>query len=1229
MRKHFLILMLMVLLPLAGWAQIDLSGVTPTLSQNSYIYTGATPEVVIHVVSPTTQQEIDDVEWIKVFYDANGNEIASSSVATDVLNVGTYYVAAQVPEGNPTFRGTTKKVEFNITARPLTISFAQVDKTYGYHRDANYTSDAKFITYTVTDANYNTPKVYDPFSATAATATEGKAFVQAIGLTVQREAQDENYNVAYNNDNVVGYAFSWEVADDNYVVTRATSGTPAVEEATNFKINPKELAVEDIANITYTAGTHVYNGNKQVGTFVNAEGYDYDYDVTWHVNANLSDEPVASPKEVGTYYAKLTGKGNYSGSLGYTAAPDPDNNSKTWKFTITRRPVTIEIVDGTKVYDGQNIDLTTVSINYGNIAPADAQSIINNFGNTISVDFGDDAQDHKAVKYTDGQNPTVTHYDLVLKVTDGFADTKLFKNYGFEQPNDEVTAISVDGNKVIEGISGKYTITRRPVQFKANLVTTTFGTEPIVPEVSIGDASKEADVTGANAKSVLYVAPAEGTENEGIVVYNTTPVTSDLTGFVVADFQLSKTAKAKKGSNQYAWNVAPADLYEGAIVLAKGATAAQYSDMSKNYDITYTPGDVRVGGLTVRVTVNTTSIKYGDEVSNDLFSYSTNPSNKTLGGTPNYHIYEIAIDANEEYIKGDEVTDEEILPTGTYWVELDKNGMTAPANYELGEFNPGYLIVEKKPITIAINALTVGAGTTKAKLNTYASVDEAYKDNLVGADKTTGLAFTYSYNTGNEANVLVPTGYVWQAAESGDQGFTAEGDLKSTANGTFTKGITAALIQKEVVNNEVVDNGWIAANESYEVTFTPGKLTILAGAVFQLAEDDANLLDKIKVAAAAATPNNITFGSRELKREVWTAMVLPFETTVKEVSAALDYAVVDVLDVTENSNDMHLKLHMGKINANQPFIVKYYKEDEPAVYYTQEEVNAYNATLNGHRSTTDIKTPGNDAVYFTKGDIYDAKTAWDALDEEAYLTDDILPVLIAAHTSIYNYTTNTRKSQVENEDVTAFNAYALQGEDGSDDPSTLVKVAATHVYYTQEECDAYNATLTGARKTTDVKTAAVDHSTLDLNTLPLIPGKKIVYDADADYVNEDGNVFVQNANNGHQFIGVYNPVDVAGAEYKWIRSKDGALVDGAKYKEQGTTAHMRRLIAYFKLNTTNGNARILIDEPDGTTTVINAVTAETMNVQADGWYTLNGVKLQSIPTQKGIYINNGKKVVIK
>ncbi|MBR7135173.1 MAG: hypothetical protein IKC85_06470, partial [Bacteroidaceae bacterium] len=30
----------------------------------------------------------------------------------------------------------------------------------------------------------------------------------------------------------------------------------------------------------------------------------------------------------------------------------------------------------------------------------------------------------------------------------------------------------------------------------------------------------------------------------------------------------------------------------------------------------------------------------------------------------------------------------------------------------------------------------------------------------------------------------------------------------------------------------------------------------------------------------------------------------------------------------------------------------------------------------------------------------------------------------------------------------------------------------------------------------------------------------------------------------------------------------------------------------------------------------------------DGWYTITGIKLQKMPTEKGIYIKNGRKVII-
>jgi hypothetical protein len=32
---------------------------------------------------------------------------------------------------------------------------------------------------------------------------------------------------------------------------------------------------------------------------------------------------------------------------------------------------------------------------------------------------------------------------------------------------------------------------------------------------------------------------------------------------------------------------------------------------------------------------------------------------------------------------------------------------------------------------------------------------------------------------------------------------------------------------------------------------------------------------------------------------------------------------------------------------------------------------------------------------------------------------------------------------------------------------------------------------------------------------------------------------------------------------------------------------------------------------------------------AAGWFTINGVKLSEQPTQKGVYIHNGRKIVIK
>ncbi|MBR1447545.1 MAG: hypothetical protein IJ588_02210 [Prevotella sp.] len=56
---------------------------------------------------------------------------------------------------------------------------------------------------------------------------------------------------------------------------------------------------------------------------------------------------------------------------------------------------------------------------------------------------------------------------------------------------------------------------------------------------------------------------------------------------------------------------------------------------------------------------------------------------------------------------------------------------------------------------------------------------------------------------------------------------------------------------------------------------------------------------------------------------------------------------------------------------------------------------------------------------------------------------------------------------------------------------------------------------------------------------------------------------------------------------------------------------------------------IFVQDIDGTVTAINAVATDAPAVSAEGWYNLNGVKMQGVPTEKGVYIQNGKKVIIK
>lgn len=77
-------------------------------------------------------------------------------------------------------------------------------------------------------------------------------------------------------------------------------------------------------------------------------------------------------------------------------------------------------------------------------------------------------------------------------------------------------------------------------------------------------------------------------------------------------------------------------------------------------------------------------------------------------------------------------------------------------------------------------------------------------------------------------------------------------------------------------------------------------------------------------------------------------------------------------------------------------------------------------------------------------------------------------------------------------------------------------------------------------------------------------------------------------------------------------------------KQSGTVAAHR---CWLELSSTAGARMLGIEWPDGSTTGISGINAD--NTEDGDWYDLNGRKLQSTPTTKGIYIKNGKKQVVK
>ena len=146
---------------------------------------------------------------------------------------------------------------------------------------------------------------------------------------------------------------------------------------------------------------------------------------------------------------------------------------------------------------------------------------------------------------------------------------------------------------------------------------------------------------------------------------------------------------------------------------------------------------------------------------------------------------------------------------------------------------------------------------------------------------------------------------------------------------------------------------------------------------------------------------------------------------------------------------------------------------------------------------------------------------------------------------------------------------------------------------------------------------------LDAEDLAEIVFEGKTIDATVDYTKP---VFRTDAG-GNTFYGTYEALeDMAINEY-FIYQNTGKFYHGGHATRKFPIAQTE---AYWVPKAgAEGNVRITIEEPNGTTTVIEGVDADAEAAAAEGWYTINGVKLEGEPTVSGTYIFNGKKVFIQ
>ena len=980
MRKHFLLLFLMALLPLAGWAaDLNVNGTLTALSP----YYGK-PIPAVKVTFGSTLLTLNSDYTFDGYFTSDQCTPATKIEAAAILAAPagrTYYAKVTGING---YEGSLIE-SFQVKKMPLLLTGSQdataKQKTFGEADPANIATEL----YSVTTVKENisggatlTTTFTDKITFARVGGEDAKAY--DIIATITDEALAENYTILSKD-----------------ITTDGT--TQAV-----FTINRKSVSgftVDALAAVTYKGSAYTPALNVKDGTTVlvvdNTTAHAKDYYVEYSANVH-----------VGTAHATINGTNNYTGTKDVT-------------FTINQAPVLVT-PSATKEYDGTN-GLSTVTYIYQGFVDATTADNVNTTGAAATAAG-------LPTKAEEAGKPG----EYVLTINDGSTFTTTPADYSFSF---EPGVFKINRRKINVTVDDKldqlYGATEN---FVASAVAAVSGTLPTAPKLNDGNATHEKLLLLAlKGKKQAKAADNPDTSYDFDLVPDFRNNTEIAAAVAAAGFTSATTPKA-----------ADVEKYAKALV--------------NNYEIalaTSTNGKLKYTNAALTIALNESFFKDfykdtklqkvydGEEIPISLDGVDKTKAVKVIGkkneDVINLDNLVLTVEDNSANVKRDGTDPTIILP-----YRLVLSGAVAE-HYNI-TYIPSSFYIQPRPVGLSY-------GKQAFRQNTVPSVAQNYNFETVldGDDNPVEIQGIVKTDKATDAFVLALDNTVISV---------------ETADADHLGEITAALgtnYANAIIPVDPETEGSVFANYDFVVTPGSGFVDILANATRSLNEN----LDLTTLTASTGDETVILESDRQIKKNVWASLVLPFNTTVRKVSEALGYAVVDMFVEDLNSAAMNFKLHMGEIPAYTPFLVK-----------TDETINLNTVKFAGVRVLA--------------------------------LSDANRGNLTQSNKS-YNFVGNMK--------------YAEVGQDWWSDGTSMTEEGIQfNKYRGTKACVALKA-----------------------------------------YITAKGDV---------------------------------------------TAAPM-----------------IYIEEPDGSTTAINAITAEKVNAVKEGWYTLNGVKLQAAPTQKGIYINNGMKVVIK